>query len=118
MNKIITLAAAATLFAGCAQAAAPPPAAGKRASAVFAGGCFWCTESDFDKVPGVLSTTSGYIGGTVAIQSPFPLVLTVCGVPFALVMTTSTFARFGSPGFCTPFPFVSKYRCPLTVAAR
>jgi peptide-methionine (S)-S-oxide reductase len=32
--------------------------------AIFAGGCFWCVESDFDSVPGVLSTISGYTGGT------------------------------------------------------
>ncbi len=30
---------------------------------VLAGGCFWCVESDFDKVPGVVSTVSGYTGG-------------------------------------------------------
>ena len=31
--------------------------------AVFAGGCFWCTEADFDKKTGVLQTVSGYIAG-------------------------------------------------------
>jgi peptide-methionine (S)-S-oxide reductase len=64
MRIAITIAAAA-LVAACAQAA-PQPAKGGRAEAVFATGCFWCTESDFDKVPGVISTTSGYTGGKVA----------------------------------------------------
>jgi peptide-methionine (S)-S-oxide reductase len=35
-----------------------------RAVAIFAGGCFWCMEPPFDKVDGVLATTSGYTGGT------------------------------------------------------
>ncbi len=32
--------------------------------ATFAGGCFWCVESDFEKLPGVVSVISGYAGGT------------------------------------------------------
>ena len=36
-----------------------------RDTATFASGCFWCTESDFEKVPGVLDAVSGYTGGRV-----------------------------------------------------
>jgi peptide-methionine (S)-S-oxide reductase len=44
---------------------APPAAQPRTAVATFAGGCFWCVEEAFDKVPGVISTVSGYTGGTV-----------------------------------------------------
>jgi peptide-methionine (S)-S-oxide reductase len=36
------------------------------ATAIFAGGCFWCMEKPFDQIPGVVSTTSGYTGGELA----------------------------------------------------
>ena len=57
------LTAAATAGQGA------PADGGKAATATFAGGCFWCVEADFDKVPGVISTTSGYIGGRTANPS-------------------------------------------------
>jgi peptide-methionine (S)-S-oxide reductase len=56
-TALLALASAAP--AG-AQAPAPKPGT---AVATFAGGCFWCMEPPYDKLPGVLATTSGYMGG-------------------------------------------------------
>jgi len=69
-NAVLVFAAALLLgLAAICQAQAPkpgakPPAANPAyARAVFAGGCFWCMEPPYDKLAGVVSTTSGYIGG-------------------------------------------------------
>ena len=53
-------AAAGTPFAQPAKLPAAPPGS---AVATFAGGCFWCMEAPYDKLDGVLATTSGYMGG-------------------------------------------------------
>ena len=49
--------------AGTASEEAAPAGGDAVARATFAGGCFWCMEPPFDKLEGVLSTTSGYAGG-------------------------------------------------------
>ena len=49
----------------CGVAMADPVTAPKTATAIFAGGCFWCMEADFEKLDGVLSAESGYTGGTL-----------------------------------------------------
>lgn len=38
-------------------------------TAIFSSGCFWCSQSDFDKVPGVTNTTVGYVGDTQSIPT-------------------------------------------------
>ena len=66
LGKTLTAMAIAGAAASCSGAATSETSsrgAAGSAQAVFAGGCFWCTEADFDKIPGVLSTTSGYTGG-------------------------------------------------------
>ena len=67
-SRIILLAVIGISGFGLLQAQSPAPAAKAKpavtALATFAGGCFWCMEGPFDVLDGVISTTSGYIGGT------------------------------------------------------
>jgi peptide-methionine (S)-S-oxide reductase len=56
VRLVVSLVAALTVVAGAAPAA-------ERATATFAGGCFWCMERPFEDLPGVLSVTSGFTGG-------------------------------------------------------
>ena len=72
MTRLLTVLAASaallTAFAFHALAETDEPAApaeASQATATFAGGCFWCVESDFEKLEGVSEAVSGYTGGTV-----------------------------------------------------
>jgi peptide-methionine (S)-S-oxide reductase len=61
MPTVRVLVAAAILAVG---PVAPAAAEATLAKAIFAGGCFWCMEPPFDALDGVVSTTSGYTGGS------------------------------------------------------
>ena len=58
LSVVLALAIAGVIMA--AETKAPKP---QTARATFAGGCFWCMEPPFEKIPGVASVTSGYTGG-------------------------------------------------------
>jgi peptide-methionine (S)-S-oxide reductase len=71
MTRLVSLAYLflALTSAGIGAAAQPKAAAQTQtqpmqpATAIFAGGCFWCLEADFEKLPGVVKAESGYTGG-------------------------------------------------------
>jgi peptide methionine sulfoxide reductase msrA/msrB len=72
-TMVVVMTAMAAIFFGspaaqCADAKMEKPMNAnpqKTQTAVFAGGCFWCTESDFEKVEGVVDVISGYTGGRI-----------------------------------------------------
>ncbi len=63
-KKTLLFAVAVLLAAPALAVEEESPAMPETAVAIFAGGCFWCMEPPFDKLPGVVSTTSGYTGGS------------------------------------------------------
>ncbi len=72
--KTLFFTSSVALLASCSQSTAAPNVAESERldtkpeitkTIVVAGGCFWCVESDFDKVDGVVATISGYSGGHV-----------------------------------------------------
>jgi len=63
---LLALAAAVAVASGNDRERKPmEKATGKMEKATFAGGCFWCMEAPFDTLPGVISVTVGYTGGTL-----------------------------------------------------
>ncbi|WP_305668758.1 peptide-methionine (S)-S-oxide reductase MsrA [Parvibaculum sp.] len=69
VNRFVLWTGVALVLLTGLGAAQAQETAEKEAVAIFAGGCFWCMEPPFDKTEGVISTTSGYTGGTAANPS-------------------------------------------------
>ena len=70
-QTVLSVLSIAILFIGTlsVQTISQAAANATQGKAYFAGGCFWCMEEVFEKVEGVLSVTSGYMGGAVARPS-------------------------------------------------
>jgi peptide-methionine (S)-S-oxide reductase len=66
MPVLLAVFAMSVMNAGGARAANSAPAGAGLETATFAGGCFWCMQPAFDKVPGVVKTVVGYTGGDKA----------------------------------------------------
>jgi len=62
-GRVLAMLLLCTPLLATAQAVKPAAAPAATAVATIGGGCFWCVEEAYDKVPGVISTTSGYMGG-------------------------------------------------------
>jgi len=78
MRRLLLLALVAAIVAGCQKTEAlqhevkntmTQEEMTKNRIATFAGGCFWCVESDFEKIPGVVKVVSGYTGGNTGNPS-------------------------------------------------
>lgn len=66
---------------------APKKETAKYETAIFAMGCFWCAESDFEKVPGVINVVSGYTGGSTKDPSYEDVVTETTGHYEAILVT-------------------------------
>ena len=64
LNLILSIGVISMLPGGAVYAASQGTGGAETAKATFAGGCFWCMEPPYDKLDGVISTISGYAGGT------------------------------------------------------
>jgi len=63
-DLVLALLVLVLVSASTARGAGAPPPPSKTTKATFAGGCFWCMQAAFEGLPGVVSTTVGYTGGT------------------------------------------------------